>query len=313
MRPNAKPVVVTGVGLAVPGLTGPDELLGARREGGFDPTTALVGRDLRHKDRATRLALRAVDPLLADAGMLDGDGAFAGDRDAVAVVVSSNLGNLDSVCQFTTVIATETVEALSPLGLPQTSSNVITGAVAIRHGLRGPNVTLCNGETSGLDAVHWAATLIAAGRCDVAVVIGVEPADEVVVKLLGGPVVDGAAALVLESAEHAEARGARVRARVAGYAYGVDRDAVLAEARGTAETPDLWLTATDPEATDPGSAETEDSPTRVDLRARFGHCSGALGVLQCAAAVAHLDGGGRAALATAEGADETAALLLTAV
>ncbi|MBH0246489.1 hypothetical protein I3W98_32365, partial [Streptomyces cavourensis] len=45
----ARVAVVTGVGLAVPGLTLPDELLGTVRDGGFDPATGLVGRDLRHK------------------------------------------------------------------------------------------------------------------------------------------------------------------------------------------------------------------------------------------------------------------------
>ncbi|MFJ8076265.1 hypothetical protein ACIQ7Q_20530 [Streptomyces sp. NPDC096176] len=41
-------------------------------------------------------------------------------------MVSTNLGNADSVCAATDTIAKEGVRGLSPLGLPQTSSNVIT-------------------------------------------------------------------------------------------------------------------------------------------------------------------------------------------
>lgn len=297
-------VALTGTGLAVAGLTAADELLGARREGGFDPTKALVGRDLRHKDRATRLALRAVEPALRDAGLLDQDDALTVSPDAIAVVVSSNLGNLDSVCRMADLIAEETVEALNPLVLPQTSSNVIAGAVAIRYGLRGPNLTLCNGETGGLDAVHWAHTLIAAGRAQVAVVVGVEPADGVVAKFVGAGVVDGAVALVLEDAS--AGRGARPRAVLKGYGYGVDRDAVIAKALDRAE-PGLWLTNDDAPAA--GLSDVD----RFDLEARLGRCSGALGVLQCAAAAAHLDQDpARPVLATITGADETAALLLAA-
>ncbi|QLE70760.1 hypothetical protein FGW37_03290 [Streptomyces rectiverticillatus] len=314
----APQVVVTGVGLAVRGLTFPDELLGAVREGGFDPHTGLTGREMRHKDRASRLALRATEPALRDAGLHDGK-AFTGDGGTTAVLVSSNFAILDSVCAFADIIARDTVTGLSPLGLPQTSSNVIAGSVAMRHGLRGPGITLCNGPTSGLDAVFWARGVLAAGRAETAVVIGVEPSGDAVTKLLGGPVFDGAVALVLESRARAQARGARPRAVVGegAYARGADPGAaVTAVLRGASPASvGLWLTGED-DAGAPADAAA------VDLTGRLGRCSGALGVLQCAAAVAHFDrgaeggakDGGRAVLASAGSADDdaAAALLLTA-
>ncbi|MEV4924312.1 beta-ketoacyl synthase N-terminal-like domain-containing protein [Streptomyces roseoverticillatus] len=302
-------VVVSGVGLAVPGVTFPDELLGAVREGGFDPHTDLTGREMRHKDRASRLALRAAEPALRDAGLHDGK-AFTGDGDTTAVVVSSNFGILDSVCAFADVIARDTVTGLSPLGLPQTSSNVIAGSVAMRHGLRGPSITLCNGPTSGLDAVYWARGLIAAGRAETAVVIGVEPSGDAVTKLLGEPVFDGAAAIVLEARD----RGARPRAVVGAgaYARGADPSAAVAAALGgrSPGAVGLWLPGEDACGT-PGGGPA------FDLTARLGRCSGALGVLQCAAAVAHFDRHAdedAAVLASAGGPadDAAAALLLTA-
>ncbi|MFE0047009.1 beta-ketoacyl synthase N-terminal-like domain-containing protein [Streptomyces albireticuli] len=312
-RAAAREVVVTGAGLAVPGLTLPDELLGAVREGGFDPHTGLTGREMRHKDRGSRLALRATEPALRDAGLYGEDG-FGGDGDTTAVLVSSNFGILDSVCAFTDIIARDTVTGLSPLGLPQTSSNVTAGSVAMRHGLRGPNITLCNGPTSGLDAVYWARGVIAAGRAETAVVIGVEPAGDAVTKLLGAPVLDGAVALVLESRTGAEARGARARATVGGYARAADRAAAVAAVTSgrAAGPPGLWLTEGDGSPA-PGQGPVPGAAA-FDLQARLGPCAGALGVLQCAAAVAHFDAGrDGAVLATAGGTgdDAVAALLLT--
>ncbi|RBL81446.1 hypothetical protein DDE05_44500, partial [Streptomyces cavourensis] len=105
---------------------------------------------------------------------------YTGSGDTTAVVVSTNVGILENVCSFADTIARDTVLGLSPLGLPQTSSNVIAGSVALAHGLRGPNVTLCNGPTSGLDALYWARALIVTGRADTAVVIGVEPTGDIV-------------------------------------------------------------------------------------------------------------------------------------
>ncbi|MEO3977684.1 beta-ketoacyl synthase N-terminal-like domain-containing protein [Streptomyces sp. CAU 1734] len=278
--PAARTAEVTGVGLAVPGLTLPDELLGTVREGGFDPVTGLTGRDLRHKDRASRLALRAAVPALRDAGLF-GDGGYRGPGDTTAVVVSTNTGILESVCTFADTIARDTVLGLSPLGLPQTSSNVIAGSVAMAHGLRGPNVTLCNGPTSGLDALYWARALIVAGRADTVLVIGVEPAGDSVTKLLGAPALDGAVALVLEPAGRAAARGTAVRATVTGCARGADLAAAIARAGG--HTPDLWLTS---DAADPGAPSAE---SVLDAATGLGAASGALGLLQAAAGVAHLD------------------------
>ncbi|MFF7725178.1 beta-ketoacyl synthase N-terminal-like domain-containing protein [Streptomyces sp. NPDC008001] len=310
---RSREAAVTGVGLAVPGIAFPDELLGAAREGGFDPRTGLTGREMRHKDRASRLALRAAEPALRDAGLHDGR-AFTGDGDTTAVVVSSNFGILDSVCAFADVIARDTVTGLSPLGLPQTSSNVIAGSVAMRYGLRGPSITLCNGPTSGLDAVHWARGIIASGRAETVVVIGVEPSGDAVTKLLGEPVLDGAAALVLQARE----RGARPRAviREGAYARGTDPAAAVAAALGGASPASvgLWLTGEDAGGV-PGSVPR--GVPAVGLAGRLGRCSGALGVLQCAAAVAYFDSraeDGGAVLASAGGPadDAAAALLLTA-
>lgn len=314
--PNAREVVVTGIGLALPGVATYGDLLGPLPgKGGFDPATGLIGRELRHKDRASRLALRAAEFALHDAGLTDADSAFTGAAEATAVVVSTNLGNADSVCEATDTIATAGVIGLSPLGLPQTSSNVIAYWVAIRYRLRGPNLTVCNGVTSGLDALAWARNLIMAGRAEAAVVVGVEPANDVVTKILGQQSTDAAVAVVLEPADAAASRGARTRATITGYARARNLAAALARASVTEDASvGLWL-ADQADAAGAGEGHLLAATRRIDLESQLGPLSGALGVLQCAAAAAHLESGAAGiVLATAGGPghDATAALLLTA-
>ncbi|NXY97113.1 hypothetical protein HYE82_22590 [Streptomyces sp. BR123] len=311
---NVRGVVVTGIGLALPGVATYGDLLGPLPgEGGFDPATRLRGRELRHKDRASRLALRAAEFALHDAGLTDAgaDAAFTGAADATAVVVSTNLGNADSVCAGTDTIVREGVRGLSPLGLPQTSSNVIAGWVAIRYGLRGPNLTVCNGVTSGLDALAWARNLIVAGRAEAAVVVGVEPANDVTAKLLGEQSTDAAVAVVLEPVDAAASRGARPRATIAGYARARDLAAALTSAGVTEErSVGLWLG----DAAGAGANQLLAATRRIDLEAQMGPLSGALGVLQCTAAAAHFEGGASGDVLAAAGGprhDAAAVLLLT--
>jgi len=294
---------ITGVGLAMSGVSGVADLLSGaadRGGGGAAPPLELTGREMRNKDRASRLGLRCAEAALRDAGLLGVDG-FLGPADRTAVVVSSNLGTVSSVCEFTDVIARKTVTGLSAFGLPETGSNVVAGWIAIRHGLRGPNLTVCNGDAGGLDAVFWAQSLLACGRADVALVAGVEPAGGAVWKLVGRRTREMGVAIVLE-------RGGRSagRARVGRYRRAADGNAAAAVAREAATEPiALWLTG---QQVAGGVAGGE----IVDLEGQFGYSSGALGVLQCAAGVAHLDGGGAGpVVAIAGGVDGDAASVLT--
>lgn len=320
---DADAVLVTGIGTALPGITDAAGLLAPDLPAGaapVDPGAVIGRRGLRYKDRASQLALCAAQEGLRDAGLL-GDGAPALPGGATAVVVSSNLGNLDTVCEVADGIKEHGVAGISPMGLPNASSNVVASSVAIRHGLRGPNVMVCNGPASGLDAVHWAAVLIRAGRADRALVIGVETHNRYVEGLLGRPageLLDGAAALVLERSSAAAARGAGALAALGGYAREADVEACLERLLDTPRgplRPALWLV---PEGYtgEPRALRGGEVP-RHDLTRTLGAASGALGVLQCAAAAARLarpDAPAGPVLASSgtDTDDGCAALLLTA-
>ncbi|MBD0421115.1 3-oxoacyl-ACP synthase [Streptomyces sp. TRM S81-3] len=272
-------LAVSGVAVALPGASGPDALLrpAVAGAGPVDPA-ALIGRKgLRFKDRATRLGLHLAYAALTDAGLLGSDGrAVTGDR--VATVVSSNLGNADTVCRAVETIAKDSTAALSPMDTPNASSNIIASETAIRYGLRGPNLTVCNGRTSGLDAVRWAALLLRSGRADHVLVTGVEPDNEVTRRLVGGPVADGGAALVLSRTAAGEPR-----ALLGPVVRTPQPLATVAELTRRTPRGGLWL------STDAGPVPS--GAQRVALTG-WGDLSGALGVVQCAAAVGWFAEGG---------------------
>ncbi|GCB45891.1 beta-ketoacyl synthase N-terminal-like domain-containing protein [Streptomyces sp. NL15-2K] len=264
-------LAVTGVAVALPGAADARALLHTARPGAdpVDPT-ALIGRKgLRFKDRATQLGLHLAHAALTDAGVLQ-DGELTVPSGRLGTVVSSNLGNVDTVCRAVETIAKESTSALSPMDTPNASSNIIASETAIRYGLRGPNLTVCNGRSSGLDAIRWAALMLRTGRADHILVTGVEPDNEVTRRLVDGPVADGGAALVLS-------RDASTRAKaLLGPVLRTARPADTAE-RLTRQAPggELWLSTEEHPV--PGAAR------RIALTG-WGELSGALGVVQCAAA-----------------------------
>lgn len=286
------PAVITICGLAVTGVADENDLLGPGLAVAPEDDAGLGGIGLRHKDRASRLALRATRRALRGVTL---------PASGTAVIVSSNLGNLDTVCEFVDTIGKETVTGLSPMRVPHMSSNVTAGWLALEHGLRGPNITLCSGTTSGLDAMFWASALLAAGRAEAAVVVGVEPDTPPVARLYaehgGGARLDGAVCLVVETSARARARGARPRAEIHAYGRAADRDEAVRRATHTWPGPVGLRLAAGPGA--------DTAATTIDLTARLGRCSGALGVLQCAAALAWLDRPGHDGVLAVAGDDGT--------
>ncbi|WP_457030397.1 beta-ketoacyl synthase N-terminal-like domain-containing protein [Kitasatospora sp. P5_F3] len=268
-------IAVTGYAVHVPGASAEDLLGAVADPAGMwpaDEVKHVLGRKgLLFKEPATRLALCAAQRAL---GLPDGPvtGPVPG-ADRTAVVVSSNLGNVHTVTDIVRRVQADSFKEVSPLDTPNASSNVIASTIAIRFGITGPNFMLCNGATSGLDAVRLGARLLRADRADRVLVVGVEPADETATALaarrdpaaFGGreprPLREAAAAVLLSRAD----RG------------------VLIDAAGSGQPPsgedDLALVAYGR----PLPAEVV-----VDLTGRLGETYGAQGVLQVACATAWL-------------------------
>lgn len=257
-----------------------------------EPATVLGKKGLRYKDRATQLGLVAAKLVLTEAELLDESGR--GSDPSMGVVVSSNFGNVDTVCRVANTIAEETTRGVSPMDTANASSNVIASEIAIRFGLRGPNLMLCNGATSGIDALRWADVLLRGGRAERVLVIGVEPDNEVVRELSGAArVLDGGAGLVLESPEAARERRMPGKAVLRQCVRSASQKGCIGELTESAGAPTLSF----------GSSESAWPGRFEDLDARFGAASGALGVLQAAAGLGWFDQGGTGPVQLIAGSD----------
>ena len=283
-------VVVSGFAVHVPGASD-DDLLGAVADSAemvpAEDAKSLLGRKgTLYKEPASLLAMCAVQrawglpPGRPEKPVRDAAGT--------AVVVSSNLGNAHTVCDMTARVDAESCREVSPLEAPNASSNVIAGAIAIRFGFTGPNLTVCNGATSGIDAVRLGARLVRAGRAERVVVVGVEPADETAASLyeLRDPAAfdghgraaprAGAACVVLSAEPSAD----RVRIGSVGVvAPGRPEEALAAVTGRVLDGPGCLLLA--PYGL-PGDGEAPYDV--VDLTSRLGETYGALGVIQVACA-----------------------------
>lgn len=218
-------VAITGIGIEVPGFDSLAELArGAEPNGkAFDPAAKLGKKGLRYKDQATKLAMCAAKTALLDAQLIGESEKYEG-KPIFGAVASSNFGNVDTVCRTVETIRKTSVNDTGALDLPNASSNVVATTLAIRYGLTGLNLMVCNGHTSGLEAIYIAANCIRAGRAARMLVVGSEAGNDYVAKLLadsgleGARALDGAAALILEDETLARERGAKIYGIVGAFA-----------------------------------------------------------------------------------------------
>src|SRR5262245_33155435 len=252
----AQPVVITGVGVVSPlgvghelfweGLAagrvgvrridGLDALPEAFRWAGqvhdFQPEEILGSKGLKYLNQATRFLLSAAELARRDANL-----EITPERaEEIGVIVGSSVSNVgDCVAFYESLLAPG--ERTNPLRFPNLFINIAGGNLAIRLGVRGLNTTLTNGATSALDALQHGLTALHCRRARTLLVGGVEVLSPPLVEacwragLLADTMAprpfdrrrrglvlgEGCGVVVLELAEEARARGARVYGEVAGY------------------------------------------------------------------------------------------------
>jgi 3-oxoacyl-[acyl-carrier-protein] synthase II len=188
--------------------------------------------------RSTRYALAATEEALRAARLLDGaGGAAAPDRDRVGVVAGSAAPSADLYFALGQHVMTNGLGAVDGRVAPNLSAHAPAAAIALTHGFRGPNLAVSAACATGTLVLLSARDQILAGRADVVVVVAAESAVTAIglesfasAKALGaacrpfdsardGLVFgEGAAALVVERASHAAARGVEPLATVLGGA-----------------------------------------------------------------------------------------------
>ncbi len=206
---------------------------------GFDPLRWVDPRSVRETDRFTQFALAAAQMAWARRGprrvSVDGDRGGA--------IIGSGMGGLETIEHHHETLRTQGPSKLSPYFIPAAIANLAAGQVAMRLGLRGPNYCVTSACASGAHAIGEAGRWIARGAVDVMLAGGAEATDHPAghrglrrdARALvaqrrararerpfdagrdGFVMGEGAGVLVLESREHAEARGARIYAALSGY------------------------------------------------------------------------------------------------
>lgn len=180
--------------LAERGVAVPDGQLAVPPERAAE---VLGRRGMLYKEPATRLALCAVHRALrVPLGKRPG---FEPDP-STAVVVASNLGNVEAVARVTSTVRDEGGSAVSVLDAPNASSNIVASTIALWFGFGAANLMICSGDGAGFDGLELAVLLLRARRAERVVLVGVEPEDPVAAGLYAGSgrLRAGAACLVLE-------------------------------------------------------------------------------------------------------------------
>jgi len=206
---------------------------------GFDAKSYLGKKNMRPLDRTARLVATAAHLALEDSGWT----AEARSEHEIGLVLGTMYGSVRTIAEFDRHAIVEGPSYASPLDFANTVINAAAGQTAIWHGLRGINSTIATGQTSGLRAIAYAAGLIESGRSDVLLSggaeelcfqsfisleraerlarSGVDPAPFGIDRggFLPG---EGAGLLMLEDAELAGGRGARVLAEIKGCGVSFD-------------------------------------------------------------------------------------------
>jgi len=207
----------------------------------FDPAEFMRPKEIRRTDRAVHFAVAAARLAWADAGEPEVDHARTG------VMFSTGIGGLESLLAQHKVFLERGADRVSPFMVPMLMPNAAAGQVAMHFGFTGPNECITTACAAGAHAVGEGYRVIRNGLADVCIAGGTEastlplciagfaqmqalsrnrdpsrasrPFDA---KRDGFVLSEGAGALVLEDAERAVARGARIHAEVSGYGASAD-------------------------------------------------------------------------------------------
>ena len=219
---------------------------GPRAEGCFEPDAYLAPKEQRRVDRFIQYAIAAADEALEAAGWHP---EKAKDQERSGTMIASGVGGFPAMIEGAELLAEKGPKRISPFFIPSFLVNLAAGQVSIRHHLKGPigaPVTAC---AAGAQAIGDASKAIRLGEADVVLAGGAEAcinrlslAGFAAARALstghndepakasrpfdgerdGFVMGEGAGLMVLETFEHAKARGAEILAELIGYGTSAD-------------------------------------------------------------------------------------------
>ena len=222
----------------------------------LDASGILDRKELRRTDRYIQFALVAAREALDQAGLPE---RFEGDlAEKTGVILGTGLGGVGTLIDGFTTNALRGPDRISPFLIPMGIPNIGAGQIAIQFGMTGPNFTTVSACATGGHALGESSEIIRRGDADVMVAGGAEAG--VYEAVVGGfaamralstrnddppaasrpfdnardgfVIGEGAGVVILESLEHAEARGATILAELVGYGATADASHITLPAPG---------------------------------------------------------------------------------
>ena len=210
----------------------------------FDIERYVSQKDARKMDLFTQYGVAAADEAIIHSGLVIDEATAL----RTGVAVGSGIGGIDTITNNFEKLVNGGPRRVSPFFIPAGIINMVAGQISIRHNLKGPNISVVTACTTGTHNIGLGARMIAYGDADVMVCGGAEMTNTPLclagfsaVKALsrrndepekasrpwdrdrdGFVMGEGAAVLVLESYEHAKARGATIYAELAGFGMSGD-------------------------------------------------------------------------------------------
>ncbi|QNI46915.1 beta-ketoacyl-(acyl-carrier-protein) synthase II (KASII) [Synechococcus sp. A15-60] len=205
----------------------------------FDPSGVLEPKEAKRWDRFCKFGVVAAKQALADAGLAITDA----NADRIGVSIGSGVGGLLTMETQAHVLDGKGPGRVSPFTVPMMIPNMATGLAAIALGAKGPSSAVATACAAGSNAIGDAFRLLQMGKADVMICGGAESAITPLgvagfasAKALsfrnddpatasrpfdrerdGFVIGEGSGVLVLETLEHAKARGATILAEMVGY------------------------------------------------------------------------------------------------
>jgi 3-oxoacyl-[acyl-carrier-protein] synthase II len=210
----------------------------------FEGTVAIPKKDLKKMDTFIQYGLVAAEEALIDSGLE----ITEENADRIGVAIGSGIGGLPMIEANHSKLVNSGPRKISPFFVPGSIINMISGNFSIKHGIKGPNISIVTACSTGTHSIGEAARIIAYGDADVMIAGGAEKASSplgiagfAAARALstrnddptgasrpwdkdrdGFVLGDGAGVLVLEEYESAKVRGAKIYAEVAGFGYNSD-------------------------------------------------------------------------------------------
>ena len=211
---------------------------------GFDALQFMDKKEARRYDLFVQYALGAAQEAVTQAGL---EGKFPS-PERTGVIIGSGIGGMVTFEEQTKLLVTQGPDRVSPFFIPMFIPDIAAGLVSIRYGLKGANYATVSACASSAHALGQSYQLIQSGHADAMLTGGTEAAiSELAIagfqnmKALstrndapeqasrpfdkdrdGFVLGDGAAMVMLESLEHAQARGATILGEVLGYGLSGD-------------------------------------------------------------------------------------------